>query len=238
MKAARGDASVNIDVDCEDPPEMIPRFIEKWLAGADVVYGIRDKREEFILMHWARKMFYRVIRGVGDHDIVLDMAEFLLVDKRIRPLVLSTRSTFPWVRGQVGYVGFRREGIPYRRERRLIGKTHYNLISAFRFGLGGILSSSTMALRVLGQAGVIVFVVDTMAALYFALQADTWTVNRMARIAIPLLLLHGGWVVLALGTIALYVARIYKDSIALPLYIVDERASSYPSDDALTKTPR
>src|SRR5579862_7279360 len=140
MRHARGDCSVNIDVDCEDPPEMIPRFVEKWLGGADIAFGIRHKREEFVLMHLARKLFYRVMRSVADNDIVLDMAEFFLVDKRVREFVLSTRSTFPFVRGQVGYVGFRREGIRYKRERRIAGKTHYNILGAVRFGIAGILS--------------------------------------------------------------------------------------------------
>src|SRR5262245_23525659 len=92
MRHASGDAIVNIDVDCEDPPELIPRFIEKWLAGADIAFGIRHKREEFVLMHWARKLFYRLTRKLADHEIVLDMAEFFLVDKRVRDYVLSSRS--------------------------------------------------------------------------------------------------------------------------------------------------
>ena len=65
MRHASGEASVNIDVDCEDPPEMIPKFIERWLAGADIAYGIRARREEFVLMHWARKLFYRVTKQVS-----------------------------------------------------------------------------------------------------------------------------------------------------------------------------
>src|SRR5581483_10012519 len=81
MRHAKGDCSVNIDVDCEDPPEMIPRFIEKWLGGADIAFGSRHQREEFGLMHLARKLFYRVMRSVADHDIVLDMAEFFLIDR-------------------------------------------------------------------------------------------------------------------------------------------------------------
>ena len=98
MRHASGDASVNIDVDCEDPPEMIPKFIERWLDGADIAYGIRARREEFVLMHLARKLFYRVTKRVSDHEIVLDMAEFFLVDRKVKEHVLSTRSTFPFVR--------------------------------------------------------------------------------------------------------------------------------------------
>jgi glycosyltransferase involved in cell wall biosynthesis len=228
MRHASGDAIVNIDVDCEDPPEMIPRFIERWLAGADVAYGIREKREEFFLMHLARKMFYRVTRRVADHEIVLDMAEFFLVDKRVRDQVLSTRSTFPFVRGQVGYVGFRREGIPYRRERRLVGKTHYNLLSAIRFGLAGILSSSTMPLRVIGYFGVLAFSADLVGVVLVVAFGGDWGLSPFQRGILALIAFHAGAAALALGTIGVYLARVYKDTIGLPLYIVDNHASFAP----------
>jgi dolichol-phosphate mannosyltransferase len=227
MRHAKGDCSVNIDVDCEDPPEMIPRFIDKWLGGADIAFGIRYQREEFVLMHLARKLFYRVMRSVADHDIVLDMAEFFLIDKRVREYALSTRSTFPFVRGQVGYVGFRREGIRYKRERRIAGETHYNLVGAVRFGIAGILSSSTSVLRLLAYVGLALLVADIAGAAFLvagchgALQAD------LPRYLWAALLLHAGWIVFALGMLGIYLARLYKDGVGLPLYIVDERHSLY-----------
>lgn len=232
MRAASGDASVNIDVDCEDPPEIIPKFIEMWLDGADVAYGIRDKREEFVLMHLARKLFYRVTRRVADHEIVLDMAEFFLVDRRVRDAVLSTRSTFPFVRGQVGFAGFRREGFAYKRERRIVGETHYNLVSAFRFGLAGILSSSTMPLRALAYVGVAAFVFDLAGVGVLLGLGERWGLSATARVALAIGLAHLGWAMLALGALGLYLARVYKDVIGLPLYIVDDRNSF-----AATKAP-
>jgi dolichol-phosphate mannosyltransferase len=226
MRHASGDASVNIDVDCEDPPEMIPQFIERWLAGADIAYGIRARREEFVLMHWARKLFYRLTRGVADHEIVLDMAEFFLVDRKVKEHVLATRSTFPFVRGQVGYVGFRREGIPYKREKRIIGETHYNLLGAIRFGAAGILSSSTLPLRLLAYVGCVLFALDLLAAplaLWPAVSADV--LLRAFALAV---LLHLGWLVFSAGMLGIYVARIYKDSVGLPLYVGDPKHSTIP----------
>jgi len=228
MRHAKGDCIVNIDVDCEDPPEMIPRFIQKWLEGADIAYGIRHKREEFILMHLARKLFYRVTRQLADHEIILDMAEFFLVDKRVRDFVLSSRSTFPFVRGQVGYVGFKREGIRYKRERRIAGETHYNILGAARFGVAGILSSSTMTLRLLAYLAVVMWPLDMLAATLLALGWPDMNLSAPQRYFGALALFHGGWLILGIGALGLYVARLYKDSVGLPLYIVDERNSSYP----------
>lgn len=227
MRHASGDASVNIDVDCEDPPEMIPQFIDRWLAGADVAYGIRAQREEFPLMHLARKLFYRVTRWLSDHEIVLDMAEFFLVDRRVREQVLSTRSSLPFVRGQVGYVGFRREGIPYRREKRIIGETHYNLIRAIQFGLAGILSSSTFPLRLLAYAGSAVFVADVVAASALLLTASP-SPQVLVRWFVAGAALHLGWLAFSAGILGIYLARVYKDTIGLPLYVVDEKHSTVP----------
>lgn len=227
MRNARGDCVVNIDVDCEDPPELIPQFIERWLAGADIAYGIRHQREEFVLMHWARKLFYRLTRKLADHEIILDMAEFFLVDKRVRDYVLSSRSTFPFVRGQVGYVGFKREGIPYKRERRIAGETHYNVWGAIRFGAAGILSSSTLTLRLLAYVGLFVFPLDVIAAVALVVAGRGWPPVDLQRYLQAIVLVHLGWIVLGIGALGLYLARLYKDSVGLPLYIVDERDSSY-----------
>jgi glycosyltransferase involved in cell wall biosynthesis len=227
MHHARGDCVVNIDVDCEDPPELIPQFIERWLAGADIAYGIRQKREEFVLMHWARKLFYRLTRKLADHEIILDMAEFFLVDKRVRDYVLSSCSTFPFVRGQVGYVGFKREGIPYKRGRRIAGETHYNIWGAIRFGAAGILSSSTLTLRLLAYVGLLVFPLDVIAAVALVVAGHAWPLADLQLYLEAIVLVHLGWLVLGMGALGLYLARLYKDNVGLPLYIVDERNSSY-----------
>ena len=227
MRHASGDASVNIDVDCEDPPELIPQFIERWLAGADIAYGIRAQREEFVLMHLARKAFYRLTKKVSEHEIVLDMAEFFLIDRVVKEHVLSTRSTFPFVRGQVGYVGFRREGIAYKREKRIIGETHYNLFSAIRFGIAGILSSSTWPLRFLAYVGGALFALDLVVAMGFAFWSALPLETALRAFAAGVAL-HLGWLVLSVGTLGIYLARVYKDTIGLPLYVADPKHSTIP----------
>ena len=227
MRNARGDCVVNIDVDCEDPPELIPQFIERWLAGADIAYGIRHKRDEFVLMHLARKLFYRITRKLADHEIILDMAEFFLVDKRVRDHVLSSRSTFPFVRGQVGYVGFKREGIRYKRERRIAGETHYNIWGAMRFGAAGILSSSTLTLRLLAYVGLCVFALDLAGATALVVAGSGWPLAELQLYFGAIILVHLGWFAFGLGALGLYLARLYKDHVGLPLYIVDERNSNY-----------
>jgi dolichol-phosphate mannosyltransferase len=225
MTHAKGDAIGNIDVDCEDPPYMIPKFIDRWLAGVDVVYGVREKREEFVLMHLARKMYYRLTRRIGDHEIVLDMAEFFLVDKRVRDQIVRTASSFPFVRGQVGYVGFRREGIPYKRERRIAGETHYNLFSAMRFGFAGILTTSTLPLRIIAYGGAAILVALVGLGIAVPFLHEDLEINVTQSIALSIGCFVAAWFVYALGGIAVYLARVYKDGMSLPLYIVDNKLS-------------
>lgn len=226
LTLARGDAVCCIDSDGEDPPVVMVSFIERWLeGGADVVYGVRGKRPESALMQLARKVYYRFTRATADHEIVLDMAEFALMDRRVRDAVLATRSTFPFVRGQVGYVGFRRVGIKYDREARLGGRSHYNLVRAAQFGMGGILSSSTMPLRLLAYgAGVVIplsLVVFVVAGIDAAL-SHRMDIMAVAALTSVFLLI---WIVMGIGILAMYVARIYKDQVGLPLYVVDRARS-------------
>jgi dolichol-phosphate mannosyltransferase len=176
----------------------------------------------------SRRGYYRVTRALADHEIILDMAEFALLDRRVRDAVLATGSTFPFVRGQVGYVGFRRVGIPYNRERRLGGKSHYNLIRAFKFGLGGILSSSTFPLRLLAYGGAVMLPLAIAALVLLAVIRPPLPVTVIGVAAVFTLLLL--WIVLGLGILGIYLARVYKDQVGLPLYVIDRQRSLMDDD--------
>ena len=87
---AKGDAIGIIDVDCEDPPEMIPIFLKEWEKGFDIIYGLRKKRAEFIVIQLLRKLFYRLNKLVADSDVILDMAEFSLFSSDVTILNSSS----------------------------------------------------------------------------------------------------------------------------------------------------
>jgi dolichol-phosphate mannosyltransferase len=183
-------------------------------------------------MQLARRVYYRVTRALADNEIVLDMAEFGLLDRRVRDAVLTTRSTFPFVRGQVGYVGFRRVGIRYDRDKRLGGRSHYNLVRAFKFGLGGILSSSTFPLRLLAYGAAALVPLGAAAAVVLVVLARRGRFDIAAWGAALLVAALLLWLVLGAGVLAIYVARIYKDQVGLPLYVVDERRSLTDQDQS------
>jgi dolichol-phosphate mannosyltransferase len=213
----QGDAYVIIDADCEDPPEMIQAFIEKWESGYDLVYGQRRWRPENALIVAARRFFYRLTNKIADSDFIVDMAEFSLFTRRVRDQVLSHRSTFPFVRSDLAYPGFRRFGIEYKREPRRFGKTHYNFVRMAQFALGGILSASTWPLRAVAYIGLPTAAIDLVAA---ALDLAGVNVGLAA-----LAFLNLAFVAFSLAMLAIYIARITKDVTARPIFIVDTEMS-------------
>jgi dolichol-phosphate mannosyltransferase len=218
LRQACGDLLVVIDVDCEDPPEMIPRFVAGWRDGHDVVYGERKNRPEPGWLIGARKVFYRLMKLVADSDIILDMAEFCLITSEVRDAVLAHRSTFPFVRSEIAAAGFSRLAIPYDRGVRVAGETHYNLARMTTFAVAGILSSTTLPLRASVYALALVLPLNLF-----------WLVWHV--------LGHGGffdvivvvdlcYLVTFIAFISLYIARTYRNEIARPTAVVDWRRSA------------
>lgn len=215
---AAGDAIVVIDVDCEDPPEMIPQFIAKWEEGYDIVYGLRANRPEPRPLVFMRKLFYRLLRVMADTDIVLDMAEFALVSSRVRDVMHDNKNSFPFLRAEVGYSGFSRYGISYDRQQRTTGKSYYNLWGMFLFAAAGILSISTFPMRIAVYALPLVALANLLL-----LALDLAGLSSSAfKILVALDLLY---CITLLTTHGLYLARIYKNNIARPVFIVDWKLS-------------
>lgn len=222
LRQAAGDLIIAIDVDCEDPPELIPRFLEGWRHGFDIVYGERDRREEPAVVTWMRKIFYRVNRLTADSDIVLDMAEFCVMTAAVRDAVTSSGSTYPFIRAEIAHYGFRRLGIRYNRERRIVGRTHYNFWRMTEFAVAGILSSTTAPLRL--TLYLLPLLVLVNAALLALQISGAWAWGFETLVCVDFL-----YVSVALAFIALYTARNYRNVIARPFVVVDWRMSAINS---------
>lgn len=214
LRTARGDLFAFIDVDCEDPPHMILDFVAGYEEGYDVVYGERVDRPEAALLKGARKLYYRLTRAVADEQIILDMAEFSLMTAEVRDAVVRDSTSFPFIRASIGRVGFKRKGIPYRRDRRIGGKTHYNLFGMVTFGVAGILSSSTFLLRLTIYVLPFWFLLIVALCVVEIASDTTWVIPTV-------LALFCGYVGASVAFIAAYVARIYKNTLGRPNYYID-----------------
>lgn len=217
LRQASGDAIAMVDVDCEDPPEMIAAFVDGWLAGNDLVYGERKKRREPGWITQCRKIFYRLNRLVADNEIIVDMAEFCLIDHSVRDAILMGRNTFPFIRAEIAALGLQRLGIPYDRQARVAGTTHYNLWGMTRFAVAGILAGTTLPLR-LALYLLVPVLLGNLAWFLLAPAAPAWFARMV--------LVNLSYVSVFVAVGALYLARIYRNVIGRPQSVVDWHRSS------------
>jgi polyisoprenyl-phosphate glycosyltransferase len=215
------DLFVIIDADCEDPPEMIPQFVEKHEQGFDIAYGERVDRPEPPLIKSGRKFFYRLLQRVADEEIILDMAEFSLFTREVRDAIIDDRSSFPFLRASIGRVGFRRAAIPFSRQRRIAGTTHYNLMGMSIFAVAGLLSASTLLLRL--PIYILPFWILTLCVL------GVWSVKAHSVWAgLAALIVFATYIGASVAFTALYVARAYKNGLQRPNAVIDRKRSNLP----------
>jgi glycosyltransferase involved in cell wall biosynthesis len=218
LRNAAGDLFVFIDVDCEDPPEMILDFVERYEQGFDIVYGERVDRHESRAMKSARKFFYRLLATLADEEILLDMAEFSLFTREVREAILDENTSFPFLRASIARVGFRRAAIPFKRQKRIAGKTHYNVIKMSVFAVAGILSASTLFLRLpIYLLPLWLFSLLLLAIGYMSTQSVWYVVAAFLIFAV--------YVGATMAFTALYVARAYKNGLHRPNAFIDHSRS-------------
>ncbi len=223
---AAGRAVVLIDADLQDPPELIHDLIERWKAGYEVVYAIREKRmgESWFKLFTA-KMFYRVIYRITDVDIPVDTGDFRLMDEKVVQVLRAMREHNRFIRGMTSWAGFKQTGVQYVRQARHWGETKYPLRKMIRFALDAITSFSYFPLQIMvyvsGILGVLAFLAIPVVALlrviygmeFFGGQATT----------IVLVLLMSAFQLFFLFILGQYVARVYDEVRGRPLYVVASR---------------
>lgn len=220
---AEGHAVIVIDSDLQDPPEVIPAFVEKWKAGFDVVYGVRDERKgEGKLKRWTAAGFYRIFRAIVPIDIPVDTGDFRLMSRRVVEKLKAMQERDRFVRGLVSWLGFKQTGVVYSRDPRYAGETKYPYRKMIRFALDGITSFSSLPLKL---ATILGYVTSIFAFIYacsvFIQKMYGVTVQGWATIMVGMLFL-GGVQLICLGIIGEYIGRIFNETKHRPLYIVEE----------------
>lgn len=221
---ARGDAVVVMDADLQDPPEVLPRMVERWRQGFQVVYGARTRRHgEGLFKRGTAAVFYRVIRKLTAIDIPTDTGDFRLMDRRAVEALRSMHERNRFVRGMVPWLGFKTAAVEYERSPRAAGETKYPIHKMVRFALDAIFSFSIAPLRL---ATVFGFAVSA-AAFAYAAWAIYLKVGRnvslpgWASLMVAVVFL-GGVQLISLGIIGEYVGRVYDEVKGRPLYVVGE----------------
>lgn len=161
---AEGDAVLlMLPVDLQDPPELLPEFVKLWEQGYEVVAGARAEREEGLVMRGCRRIFYLIVNKLADFDIPENVGEFQLVDRKVLDAMMTHRDQYPYIRGLVASVGFRRVIVPYTWVERYSGKSKLRLGTLIDQALNGIFSFSSLPMRLATLLG---FALSALCVLY------------------------------------------------------------------------
>ncbi|MBN2847046.1 MAG: glycosyltransferase family 2 protein [Coriobacteriia bacterium] len=219
---ASGDTVTVIDSDLQDPPEVIAEFVERWRAGADIVYGVRTVRQgETAFKRASASIFYRLLGVLSDVEIPVDAGDFRLLSREAADALRSMPEHHRYVRGLVAWLGFVAEGVPYVREPRVAGETKYPLGKMVRFALDGIMAFSMRPLRLAMWFGMFISVaafVTGIGVIIYRL-AGGEVVQGWAS-ATVLMLFLAGVQLMTIGVLGEYVGRVYSEVRARPLYLL------------------
>ncbi len=239
MDNSAGNAIIVIDADLQDPPEVIPRMIEKWKEGYDVVYGKRLKRKgETFFKKASAKLFYRLLRSMTEVDMPVDTGDFRLIDRKVCDALKKLPEHSRYVRGLISWLGFKQTGVEFVREERFAGETKYPFKKMLKFAADAITSFSYKPLKAAIYTGTAVSVLSLgylvfliLGKIFTGLQIPAWTFLA------ALSLMLNGFVLLVIGVAGEYIGRIYEEVKGRPLYMIEEKVGfdyGAPSKDNVT----
>lgn len=227
----RGDACVVIDVDLQDPPELIPDLYAKLGDGYEVVYARRrSRRGETALKSLISKVGYWLIARLSDVQIPRDTGDFRVMSRRVIEELRGLNETHGFLRGLVAYVGFKQTFVEYDRHERAHGRGNYNRFTgSLKIGLNGLISFSSRPLQLMSLAGGVVAGLSFLVGAWYVIQK---LVGVDLTPGLPTTVLavsfFAGVQLLSLGLIGEYVGRIYDEVKRRPMYIVDRKVNFEP----------
>jgi dolichol-phosphate mannosyltransferase len=231
LQYCRGEAAIVMDVDLQDPPELITEMVAKWNEGYDVVMAQRRTRTG---EPWIKRLMahvgYKVINKIASVEIPPNTGDFRLMSRRVVDEINRLRECHGFLRGMVAVVGFKQTLVPFDRPARFAGETNYNrFLGSLRIGFNGIFCFSTYALSLCTQVGFLIASLSFIVAL-------TYLIMKLAGVPFPignptvviLILFMGGVQLISTGILGEYIGRIYEEVKQRPKFIVD-RAVGFDS---------
>ncbi|MDR1705146.1 MAG: glycosyltransferase family 2 protein [Clostridiales bacterium] len=223
IEHASGDAVIVIDADLQDPPEIIPRMVEKWREGYDVVYGKRSKRQgESLFKKISAAVYYRILKRISNINIPVDTGEFRLIDRKVCDVMTGIKEHNRYMRGLVSWVGFRQCAVEFVREERFAGKAKYSLGKMVELSINGLTAFSIKPLRLASLAGAFLSAGGFIWLLIQIIGMITGQGRQDWAVITAVLLLTQGFILLAIGILGEYVGRIFDETKARPAYIIQE----------------
>lgn len=223
---AKGDRCVVIDIDLQDPPELIEKLYRKMDEGFDVVYAKRRNRDgETIVKKLVSKVGYVVINALSEVQIPRDSGDFRILSRRVVEELRGLNETHGFLRGLVAFVGFNQTFIEYDRDKRLVGKGNYNrFLGSLRIGLNGLIGFSSKPLNLMSISGAITAIISFLLGIWYFLQHFFGTqLSPGLSTTVIVVSFFAGVQLLSLGLLGEYVSRIYDEVKRRPMFIVDKK---------------
>jgi glycosyltransferase involved in cell wall biosynthesis len=228
---ATGDAVIPMDADLQDPPELMPQMIERWLAGAPVVLAVReDRRSDGWVKRSTSAAFYALHNHLADTPIPPNAGDFRLIDRSVADVVRALPERQRFMKGLLSWPGFPAQTLTYTRPPRAAGRTKWNYAKLTNLAIEGITSFSTAPLRASTVIGALFALASMLYGGYIATRALVQGVDvpGYASLFVAVVFM-GGVQLLSLGILGEYVGRIYMESKRRPVYVVrsvSERAAA------------
>ena len=229
---ATGDVIVPMDIDLQDPPELIEPFMERWREGYDIVYGVRSLRTwDTASKRVSASLFYRVFNTMSPVRIPENVGDFRLVDRRAVEVLRQLPERNRFMKGLFAWVGFNTIGVPYERPQRAAGSSKFNLWRLWNFALDGVVSFSTAPLRAWFYVGVVIATIAVLYALFIITRVLIFGIDTPGYASLLIaVLLMGAIQLLSLGIIGEYLGRLFLEVKGRPIYVVE---AVYENGDVL-----
>ncbi len=216
------DEEISLDADLQDDINVIDKFIDRFIDGCDVVYGVRsDRKTDTVFKRTTAQGFYKVMKLLGV-DIVYNHADYRLMSKRALDALEEFEEVNLFLRGIVPLIGYKSDVVLYERNERFAGESKYPLKKMLSFAFEGITSFSVKPIKLILDIGIIMFTTSLLFLIYFiALWCLGKTVEGWATIVVSIWML-GGVQLLCLGVIGEYIGKIYIETKKRPKFIIDK----------------
>lgn len=225
LTQAEGDCAILLFADMQDPPEVIPAFVEQWEKGSAVVTGIKYQSKENFIMYHIRKAYYSLIKRISEIDHIEQFDGFGLYDASFIHVLRQLHDSQPYLRGIVAELGSKRSAVPYTQEKRLHGKTSFNFMRLYDQAMLGITSYSKVVMRLATIIGFLVAIVSLLIALVtFGYKLSHWDSFPVGSAAISIgVFFFGAMQLFFIGILGEYVLSINTRVMDRPLVIEEKR---------------
>jgi glycosyltransferase involved in cell wall biosynthesis len=222
---ASGRAVVPMDVDLQDPPEVIGEMLDKWREGYEVVYGVRrDRSTDSLPKRLTADLYYRAHNYLSDDKIPEHAGDFRLLDRSVVEVIKQMPERNRFMKGLFAWGGFRQAAVEYEREARTVGTSKFRYWKLWTLAIDGITSASTMPLRIWSYVGVVIALLALVYASYLTVRTTLFGIDvpGYASIMVATLFL-GGIQLISLGVLGEYVGRILVETKQRPIYVIRQR---------------